>query len=68
MDTERKTCHIRTWGKNVSRHILNQHLYTCLIALPVRRNPQHRSLLTVPHFRFNLFVLETVSRPSCESL
>jgi hypothetical protein len=29
------------------RHIFPQHWYTCPIALPVRRNPQHRSLLTV---------------------
>jgi hypothetical protein len=33
--------------KIISRHNLHQHLYTCPIALPVRRNPQHRSLLTV---------------------
>jgi hypothetical protein len=31
----------------ISRHILHQHWYTCPIALPVRRNPQHRSLLAV---------------------
>jgi hypothetical protein len=31
----------------ISRHILHQRWYTSLIALPVRRNPQHRSLLTV---------------------
>jgi hypothetical protein len=36
---EKKTC--------ISRHILHQHWYTCPVALPVRRNPQHRSLLTV---------------------
>jgi hypothetical protein len=43
----------------ISHHILHQHWYTCPIALPVRRNPQHiSSLLTsqpLPHFRFNLF-------------
>jgi hypothetical protein len=34
----------------ISRYIL-QHWYTCPVALPVRRNPQHRSLLTVvSHF------------------
>jgi hypothetical protein len=33
--------------KSISRHILHQHWYTCPIALPVRRNPRHRSLLTV---------------------
>jgi hypothetical protein len=31
----------------ISRHVLHQHYYTCPIALPVLRNPQHRSLLTV---------------------
>jgi hypothetical protein len=31
----------------ISRHILHQHWYTCPIALPVRRKPQHRSLLTL---------------------
>jgi hypothetical protein len=31
----------------ISRHIINKHWYTCPIALPVRRNPQHRSLLAV---------------------
>jgi hypothetical protein len=31
----------------ISRHIIHQHWYTCPIALPVRRNPQHRSPLTV---------------------
>jgi hypothetical protein len=31
----------------ISRHILHQHWYTCPIALPGRRNPQRRSLLTV---------------------
>jgi hypothetical protein len=31
----------------ISRHILHQHWYTCPIALPVLRNPQHRSLLVV---------------------
>jgi hypothetical protein len=36
-----------------SRHILHQHGYTCLVALPVRRNPQHRSLFDccLSHFR-----------------
>jgi hypothetical protein len=36
-------------GKNIcfSRHILHQHWHTCPIALPLRRNPQHRSLLIV---------------------
>jgi hypothetical protein len=41
----------------ISWHVLHQHWYTCPIALPVRRNPQHRSLLTVvqplPHLGFN---------------
>jgi hypothetical protein len=49
MDIKRKTCDIRTWKKRLFLDvtILHQHLYTCPIALPVRRNPQHRSLLTV---------------------
>jgi hypothetical protein len=33
--------------KFISQHILHQHWYICPIALPVRRNPQHRSLLTL---------------------
>jgi hypothetical protein len=40
--------HVKPGKKTfISRHILHQHWYTCPIALPVRRNPQHRSLLTV---------------------
>jgi hypothetical protein len=31
----------------ISRHTLHQHWYTCPIALPALRNPQHRSLLAV---------------------
>jgi hypothetical protein len=31
----------------ISRRVLHQHWYTCTIALPVYRNPRHRSLLTV---------------------
>jgi hypothetical protein len=73
LDIKRKTCDIRTFEKKtfISRHILHQHWYT----LPVRRNPQHRSLLTavsatsappfqpLPHQRNFCHV----SRPSCES-
>jgi hypothetical protein len=33
--------------KIIFRHILHQYWYTRPIALPVRRNPQHRNLLTV---------------------
>jgi hypothetical protein len=48
MDIKLKTCDIRNWKTTfISRHILHQHWYTCPIALPVRRNPQHRRLLTV---------------------
>jgi hypothetical protein len=48
MNIKRKTCDIRTWKKTfISRTILHQQCYTCPIALPVRRNPQNRSLLTV---------------------
>jgi hypothetical protein len=53
MDRKRKTCDIQTWKRTfISRHILYQHWYT-LIALPVRRNPQHRSLSDscLSHFR-----------------
>jgi hypothetical protein len=46
--SQRKTCDIRTWKNTfISQHILHQHWYTCPIALPMRRNPQHRSSLTV---------------------
>jgi hypothetical protein len=38
-----KTCDIQNWEKTfISRHILHQHRYSRLIALPVRRNLQHR--------------------------
>jgi hypothetical protein len=51
MDMKRKTCVIWNRKKFISRHI----------TLPVRRNPYHRSLLTVvsaiPHLRFNLFFM-----------
>jgi hypothetical protein len=48
MAIKRKTCEIWTWKKMfISQHILHQHWYTCPITIPVRRNPQHRSLLTV---------------------
>jgi hypothetical protein len=48
MDMNRKTCDIRTREETfISRHILHQHWYTCPIALPVRRNAQQISLLTV---------------------
>jgi hypothetical protein len=61
-----------------SRNILHQHWYPCPIALPVRRNPQHRSVffllsqsehgdLAEHHLRLSN-VLERTSRPSCESL
>jgi hypothetical protein len=38
----------------ISRHILQQHCHTYPIALPVRRNPQHRSVLTVVSATFAL--------------
>jgi hypothetical protein len=47
VNRSRKTCDIRTWKKCISRHIHHQHWYTCPISLPVRRNPKHRSLLTI---------------------
>jgi hypothetical protein len=39
--------HANLENKFISRHILHQHWYTRPIALPMRRNQQHRSLLTV---------------------
>jgi hypothetical protein len=49
MDTKRKNMWCSNLGGKtyISRHNLHQHWYTCPIALPVRRNPQHRSLLAV---------------------
>jgi hypothetical protein len=49
MDIKHETYDIRTLKKKtfISRHILHQHWYTCPIPLPVRRNPQHISLLSV---------------------
>jgi hypothetical protein len=48
MDMKHKTCYIRTCVETfISRHILHQHWYNCPIALPVLRNPQHRSFLTI---------------------
>jgi hypothetical protein len=77
MDVKRKTFDIRTWEKTFStRHILQQHWYTCPIALPVRRNPQYRSLVSVVsaisappshHLRLSN-VLERISGPRCEPL
>jgi hypothetical protein len=45
-DMKCKTCDIRTWKRHFSTY-LHQHWYTYPISLQVRRNPQHRSLLTV---------------------
>jgi hypothetical protein len=48
------------WYSNLGEKIyfLTYHPPT-LIALPLRRNPKHRSLLSqqLPHLRFNLFVI-----------
>jgi hypothetical protein len=64
------------WKTFISRHILHQSWYTCSIALSVRRNRQHRSLLTVTsgiqhlvghHLRLS-YVFERISRLSCEPL
>jgi hypothetical protein len=60
---------------SISRHIFHQQWYTCPcpIALLVRRNPQHRSLLTlvsatsVPgRSSYATFERLQISRPSCE--
>jgi hypothetical protein len=48
MNIKHKICNIWTWKKHLFlEHILHQHWYTCPFALPVRRSPQHWSLLTV---------------------
>jgi hypothetical protein len=59
----------------ISGHILHQHWFTCPIALPVRRNPQHKSLLTfLSLFSTSVSTSSSwaklchVSRPSCELL
>jgi hypothetical protein len=66
----------RTWKKTfTSQHIL-QHWYPCPIALPMRRNPQHRSILIVvstasaPPFQplHHQRNVSLVSWPSCEPL
>jgi hypothetical protein len=52
----------------ISQRILHQHWYTCPVAFSVRRNPQHRSLLTVVSatsavvYRFTWQTLPTVNR------
>jgi hypothetical protein len=59
----------------ISRHI-HQHRHTCPIALPMRRNSQHRSLLAVvtatsePPFQRlrHQRSVRRVRRPSCEPL
>jgi hypothetical protein len=48
MDIKHKACDIRIWEQTfISRYIVHQHWYTCPIALPVCRNPQHKSLSNV---------------------
>jgi hypothetical protein len=48
MDIWRKTCDIRTWGRHLFLDISSaKYWYNYLIALPVRRNPRNRNLLTV---------------------
>jgi hypothetical protein len=52
MDIKRKASDIRTLKKAfISLHIIQQHWYTCPIALPLLRNPQHRGLCYLSHFR-----------------
>jgi hypothetical protein len=72
-----KTCDIRNWKITfISWHIFPEHRYICPIALPLRPNPQHRSLwlLSQPlphpvahHLRLSN-VLEIISRHTCELL
>jgi hypothetical protein len=47
IDIKRKTCDILTWEKHLYLDVSCTNRYTCPIALPVRRNPQDRSILTV---------------------
>jgi hypothetical protein len=49
MNKKRKTFDVWTWKKKtiISRHVLHQQWYTCCFALPVRRNQQHRNILTI---------------------
>jgi hypothetical protein len=63
MDVKRKTCHIRTWEKHLSLDISSTLIDTHVrpIALPVRLNPQQRSLSAVVSATsappFHLFVI-----------
>jgi hypothetical protein len=43
MDINRKTCDIRTWKSNLFLDISSVNIGP-LVALPVRRNPQHREV------------------------
>jgi hypothetical protein len=56
--------------KFISRHVLHEHWYTCPTALPVRRNPQHRSLFDscLSHFRISVSTSSSAKHlpPSCE--
>jgi hypothetical protein len=48
MGIKHKEYDIRTWKNSfITRHIMHQHWYTFPIPLPVCRNPQQRSFLTV---------------------
>jgi hypothetical protein len=44
MDIKRKECDIRTWKEHLFPDIFSTNIETFV---PVRRNPQHRCLLTV---------------------
>jgi hypothetical protein len=74
MAVKRKTWYSKLRKTFLSRCTLNQQWYICPIVLPLRRNPQHRSFLTVVsatssptlqplHHQRNL---SYVPRPSCE--
>jgi hypothetical protein len=72
MDMKHKTYEyfIKTF---ISRHILHQHWYTFTIALPVRRNPQHRNLFDccLSHFRTSVSTSSSSAKRlpvSCEPL
>jgi hypothetical protein len=70
MDIKRKTRDIRTWKKKTftSLHILHQQSYLCPIALPVGRNPQHRSLSHLLTSVSTSSSSENRLPPSCEPL
>jgi hypothetical protein len=74
MHIKRKTCDIRIRKKHLFLDISStNNEYTCPIALPVRRNPQHRNLFDccLSHFRTSDSMSSSLAErlpPSCELL